>query len=165
MKIDLDTVASVTYKLKVDGELIETADKSNPLIFLVGADAMIPGFESQLLGKQPGDAYEMTILPEDGYGDVDPEAVIELSKEVFKIDGVLQEEMIQLGNSVQMKDQNGDPLLGVILEINDDTVTMDFNHELAGKTLHFVGEVIDVRTATEEEIEHGHVHGPGGHNH
>lgn len=165
MKIDKHTVASVTYALEVDGDLVEKTDQSNPLTFLVGVGMMIPGFEQQLLGKSPGDRYDITVAPEEGYGEPDPQAIVDLPKDVFKIDGELQEDMLVEGNIIPMQDQNGQPLQGVIVEVGDDTVKLDFNHMLAGKTLHFTGEVVDVREATQEEISHGHVHGPGGHHH
>jgi FKBP-type peptidyl-prolyl cis-trans isomerase SlyD len=165
MEIAKNTVASLTYSLEVEGELIESTDKDNPLVFLVGTGSMIPGFERQLLGKQKGDPYKITIEPEEGYGESDPEAVVDLSKDVFKIDGVLQEDMLEEGKVIPMQDQNGQPLQGVVVEVGEDNVKMDFNHRLAGKTLDFTGEILDVRAATSEELSHGHVHGPGGHHH
>ncbi|MFW5700580.1 MAG: FKBP-type peptidyl-prolyl cis-trans isomerase [Cyclobacteriaceae bacterium] len=165
MKIANETVASLTYSLEVDGQLIEETGKDNPLVFLVGAGSMIPGFERQLLGKEPGEGYEMTVNPSEGYGDVDPKAIIDLKKDIFVIEGEVQEELLQEGKVVPMQDQNGNPLQGIVREVHDDTVKMDFNHQLAGKTLHFKGEILDVRKATSEEISHGHAHGPGGHQH
>jgi FKBP-type peptidyl-prolyl cis-trans isomerase SlyD len=88
-----------------------------------------------------------------------------LPKDVFKIDGELQEDMLVEGNIIPLQDQQGNPMQGVVLEIGGDTVKMDLNHQLAGKTLHFSGEVLEVREATKEEIAHGHVHGPDGHHH
>lgn len=165
MKIDKNTVASVTYALEVEGELVEKTDKSNPLTFLVGVGMMIPGFEQQLVGKQPGDNYDITVQPEDAYGESDPQAIVDLPKDVFKVDGELQDDLLVEGNVIPLQDQNGSPLQAVVLEVGEDTVKMDFNHMLAGKTLHFKGEIVDVREATAEEINHGHVHGPDGHHH
>lgn len=165
MKIDKHTVASVTYALKVEGELVEQTDKSHPLTFLVGVGSMIPGFEQQLLGKQAGDRYDISVAPEEAYGETDPQAIVDLPKDVFKVDGELQEDLLVVGNVIPLQDQNGSPLQAVVLEVGDDTVKMDFNHMLAGKTLEFSGEVLEVRKATAEEISHGHVHGPGGHHH
>lgn len=165
MKIEKNTVASVTYALAVDGEPIEKTDEANPLTFLVGVGAMIPGFENQLLGKSVGEEYSIQVSPAEGYGEIDPQAIVDLSKDIFKVDGVINEEILQLGNKVPMQDQNGNPLNGVIIDIADTTVKMDFNHEMAGKTLDFEGKVVEVREATEEELAHGHVHGPGGHDH
>lgn len=165
MKIDKHTVATVTYTLEVEGDLVEKTDKANPLTFLAGVGMMIPGFEQQLVGKEAGDTYDITVIPEEGYGVSDPEAVIELPKSIFVIDGKLQEELLVEGNIVPLQDQQGSPLQGVIVEVGEDTVTMDMNHQLAGKTLHFTGEILEVRPATKEEISHGHVHGEGGHHH
>lgn len=165
MKIDKHTVATVTYTLTVEGELVEKTDKENPLTFLAGVGMMIPGFEQQLVGKQPGDTYDISVNPEDGYGVSDPEAIIDIPKSIFVIDGKLQEEMLVEGNVVPLQDQQGQPLQGVIIEVGEDTVKMDMNHQLAGKKLHFTGEVLEVRKATDEEVNHGHVHGPGGHHH
>lgn len=165
MKIDKHTVVTVTYTLDVEGDLIEKTDKNNPLTFLAGVGMMIPGFEQQLLGKQPGDTYDILVRPEEGYGESDPEAILDLPKNIFVIDGKLQEDMLVEGNVVPLQDQQGTPLQAVILEVGEDTVKVDLNHQLAGKTLHFTGEVLEVRKATKEEIDHGHVHGPGGHHH
>lgn len=165
MKIEKNTVASVTYALAVDGEPIEQTDEANPLTFLVGVGAMIPGFENQLLGKSVGDEYSIKVSPAEGYGEIDPQAIVDLSKDIFKVDGVINEDLLQLGNKVPMQDQDGNPLHGVIIDIADTTVKMDFNHEMAGKTLDFEGKVVDVREATAEELAHGHVHGPNGHQH
>ncbi len=165
MKIEKNTVTSLTYALEVEGELLEETDKNRPLTFLVGKGSMIPGFERQLMGKATGDEYDITIDPEEGYGEIDPSAIVDLSKEIFKVDGKWRDDLMQEGKSVPMQDQNGHPLEGLILEIGDDTVKMDFNHQLAGKTLHFTGEILEVRKASPEEIEHGHVHGPDGHHH
>ena len=103
--------------------------------------------------------------PEDGYGESDPQAIVDLPKDVFKVNGEIQDDLLVEGNVIPLQDQNGSPLQAVVLEVGEDTVKMDFNHMLAGKTLHFKGEVVEVRQATQEEINHGHVHGPGGHHH
>ena len=165
MKIEKHTVTSLTYALEVEGELLEETDKSHPLTFLVGTQAMIPGFERQLLGKSSGDQYDITIEPKEGYGEMNPDAIVDLSKEIFKVDGEIKNDLLQEGKVIPMQDHQGHPLQGTVLEIGDETVKMDFNHQLAGKTLHFKGEILDVRKASAEEIEHGHVHGPNGHHH
>ncbi len=165
MKIDKHTVPSLTYKLVVDGELVEETDSNNPLVFLAGVGTMIPGFERQLMGLQAGDSYSFDIEPVEGYGELNPEAVVEIPKDVFKVEGEVQNDILVVGNKVPMQDNQGRPLQGTVVEVADETVKMDFNHELAGKKLNFTGEVIEVRVASEEELEHGHVHGPGGHQH
>ena len=165
MKIDKHTVATVTYELQIEGEQVEKTTEENPLTFLAGVGMMIPGFEDQLKGKEPGDHYDITVKPEEGYGEMDPEAVVDLPKDIFVIDGKLQEDMLVEGNVIPLQDAEGNPMQGILVEVKEDTVTIDFNHQLAGKTLHFKGEVLDVRKATAEEVSHGHVHGPGGHHH
>ncbi len=165
MKIEKHTVASVTYSLEVDGNLIEKTDEQNPLTFLVGLGQMIPGFENQLVGKDQGESYDITVSPAEGYGEIDPSAIVELPQDVFKVDGTIDLNVMKVGNVVPMQDQNGNRLQGTVQQINESTVTVDFNHQLAGKTLNFKGQVLTVRTATPEEVEHGHVHGPGGHQH
>ncbi|MEM9328349.1 MAG: peptidylprolyl isomerase [Bacteroidota bacterium] len=165
MKIDKHTVAAVTYSLEVDGTPIEKADAQNPLRFLVGVGQMIPGFESQLLGKDQGESYEITVSPKDGYGEIDPDAIVDVPQDIFKVDGTIDLNIMKVGNVVPMQDQNGHQFQGTIQEIKESTVTVDFNHEMAGKTLNFKGEILEVRAATAEEIDHGHVHGPGEHHH
>jgi FKBP-type peptidyl-prolyl cis-trans isomerase SlyD len=165
MKIDKHTVASVTYTLSIEGQEIEQAGKDNPLTFLVGVGMMIPGFENQLLGKAPGDSYNITVEPSEGYGEVNDDAIAYLPISVFMVDGQLQEDMLTPGMVIPLQDQDGNPMEATILEVEEERVKMDFNHMLAGKTLNFSGEVLEVRQATAEEIDHGHVHGPGGHHH
>jgi len=165
MKITKHTVPSVSYSLNIDGEVIDQAEKSNPLTFLAGTESMIPGFENQLEGLSKGDTYDFAVQPEEGYGKVNLEAIVDVPKNIFIVEGEMKEDLLVVGNTVPMQDNQGNSLKGIILEITEETVKMDFNHPLAGKVLNFTGEVIDVREATKEELEHGHVHGPGGHQH
>jgi len=165
MKITTNTVPSVTYTLSVEGQLIESTDSQNPLVYLHGANSMIPGFEKELEGLEKGDQFDFTVSSQEGYGDAFPDAIVDLPKDNFVVDGKFQEEIVQVGSTIPMQDQEGNPLRGVVQSISEDTVKVDFNHPLAGKDLHFTGEVIDLREADEGEIAHGHVHGPGGHQH
>ena len=165
MKIVKHTVPSVTYTLVVDGEVVDMAEKDKPLSFIHGIGMMVPGFESNLEGLTSGTKYDFKLTPEDAYGVYNEEAVVDLPISTFMVDGKVNEKMLNVGQVVPMQDQNGSPLNGTIMEINKEAVKMDFNHMLAGKELNFIGEIIDVREATKEEIEHGHIHGPGGHQH
>ena len=165
MKIVKHTVPSVTYTLVVDGEVVDMAEKDKPLSFIHGIGMMVPGFESNLEGLTSGTKYDFKLTPEDAYGAYNEEAVVDLPISTFMVDGKVNEKMLNVGQVVPMQDQNGSPLNGTIMEINKEAVKMDFNHMLAGKELNFTGEIIDVREATKEEIEHGHIHGPGGHQH
>ncbi len=163
MKIAKNTVPSVSYVLTVDGEVVDEAKKETPLSFIFGVGGMIPGFEKNLDGLETGDAYEFTLSPDEAYGEYNQNAVVDLPINTFSVDGKIQEDLLVVGKVIPMQDQNGNPLNGTIVQVGDDSIKMDFNHMLAGKSLHFVGEVIEVRAASPEELEHGHVHGPDGH--
>ncbi len=165
MKISKHTVPSVSYTLRVEGEIVDQATVEEPLTFLFGIGAMIPGFEKNLAEKEQGDEYDFVLQPEEAYGNYDSNAIVDLPIDTFKIDGKVQDDILKIGNVVPMQDQHGTPLRGIVKEITDANVTMDFNHVLAGKELHFTGSIVEVREATSEEIEHGHVHGPEGHQH
>lgn len=172
MEIGKNKVVSVDYHLTVkmpdtgNEELIEKTDKANPFVFLFGSGNLIAGFENNLAGKKVGDSFDFLIASADGYGDHDPEHVVNIPIEAFKgEDGKLNTDEIAVGNTLPMVDNQGNRLQGVVEEVNEMFVRMDFNHPLAGQDLHFVGKVIDIREASEEEIAHGHVHGPGGHHH
>ncbi len=165
-----NTVVSLTYELRVSDEngqqtLVETAEADEPMIFLFGRSGMPEHFEAALLGKTSGDAFEITLAPEEGYGEYDEEMLITLPKNTFEVDGQLDEEMVQVGNYLPMADNEGNHMQGRVDEITADAVRIDFNHPLAGMTMHFEGRVAEVRPATQVEIEHGHVHGPDGHHH
>lgn len=165
-----DMVVSVHYELKVDnnGELV-VADKSNPaqpLVYIQGAGMLLPDFESNLSGKTVGDTVEFIIAPEKGYGVRNEEDIVRIPIDSFKDkDGNVDTNVIKAGNVLPMMDDQGHQFQGLVLEVTDDSVIMDFNHPMAGKELNFSVTVVDVRPATSEELEHGHVHGPGGHHH
>lgn len=168
MQIDQHKVVTLHYRLQesnVEGELIETTFGSDPLVFLYGVGQMLPEFERQLSGKSAGDEFQFGIAAADAYGESDPEALVELPLDVFIIDGELAEDLLEIGRRIPMSDQDGNQLIGTILALKDDGVLMDFNHPMAGQDLYFTGVIESVRAATEGEIAHGHVHGPGGHHH
>jgi len=165
MKITKNTVPSVTYMLTVEGDKIDQADESNPLVYLAGVGMMIPGFEKELEGMSAGDSFDFHLTSEDAYGPRIDEAVVPVPVDVFHVEGKLDEEVVKVGATLPMQDQNGNPMQGTIIEMQTEAVVMDFNHPLAGKDLHFEGTVVEVREATAEELEHGHPHGPGGHQH
>lgn len=163
MQIAINKVVSVTYKLhsnlpQQEQQHVETADEKNPLQFIFGSGMMIPGFEKGLTGKSLGDAFSFSIEPEEAYGASDETAVINLPIDIFKVDDVIDFNVLKVGNILPMSDNQGNVLNGRVMKFDDAMVTMDFNHPLAGHHLHFSGNVIGVRDATQEEIEHGHVH-------
>lgn len=158
----------MTYILSendVKGNLIQEVTKDQPFVTLFGAGALLPKFENELEGLQVGDSYGFALTSQEGYGEVNPQAVVELDKKIFEVDGKIDEEMLKVGNTIPMQNDQGQPLSGLVKEIKEDKVVMDFNHPLAGVNLYFTGEILDVREATAEELEHGHVHGSGGHHH
>lgn len=168
MKVGTKKVVSLTYELRhqdAQGELIQKVEKDRPFVYLFGVGGLLPKFEESLNGLAVGDKFSFNLSANEGYGQPNDEAVIDLDKKIFEVDGKIDEELLQVGNQITMQDQNGNPLDGVVMEISDDTVKMDFNHPLAGMDLHFSGDILEVRDATAEELSHGHVHGPHGHNH
>lgn len=156
MRITTNKYVSVTYDLNVgegeERELMERATTEVPLSFIFGTGMMLPSFEDALKGLKVGDTFNFIISPANGYGDFNEEHIMDLPKNIFEVDGKFDSEMIKEGNTVPMMDADGNRLNGSVLEVKDDVVVMDFNHPLAGETLHFTGEVIDVHDPTAEEI-------------
>lgn len=165
MKIKKHVVPSVSYTLTVDGEIVDQAGKDHPLTFIQGIGMMVPGFEKNLEGLTAGQSYEFTLEPSEAYGEYEEDALVKLPLSAFAVDGQVKTEFLEVGKTVPMQDQHGHPMNGVVVEVDNESVTMDFNHMLAGKRLHFTGEIVNVREATADEIGHGHIHGPGGHHH
>ncbi len=168
MMIAPNTVVSLTYVLReahAGGTLIQEVDQEEPFSFLFGLGHTLPEFEAQLLGKKQGDQVAFSIDSANAYGAVDEDQVISLPKSSFEIDGEVAEIFLQVGAVVPLETEDGQQLSGIVSEIGEDDVKVDLNHPLAGKDLHFTLEVISVRRATDEEVAHGHVHGPGGHQH
>jgi FKBP-type peptidyl-prolyl cis-trans isomerase SlyD len=168
MKVGKDKVVTLTYELRLhdeNGEVIQKVEENRPFVHLFGAGTLLPSFENNLNGLVPGDEFGFHLSAEEAYGDLSNEAIVELDKEIFMIDGKLDEEIVAVGKMVAMQDENGRPLEGTVLDIKDKSVIMDFNHPLAGESLYFSGKIADVREATDEEKSHGHVHGEGGHQH
>ena len=163
MKIANNSVVTLNYRLNAglpDAPMqhIESTDPKNPFRFLSGAGGLIQGFENNLMGLEPGDSFDFKLSPADAYGETDKDAIVALPVDIFKHEGALDMEILKVGNMVPMRDHEGHTLNGRIAAFNDQTVTMDFNHPLAGHALHFAGEIVEVREATPEEISHGHVH-------
>jgi len=163
MNVSKDKVVSVIYELKTDvaGEVIEKAVKETPLTFLCGAGQMLEKFEANLAGLKVGDAFDFKLTSEEAYGKASEEAIIDLPKHIFEVEGKVDEEVIKVGNVVPMQDSAGRKLQGIVLEMAEETVKMDFNHPLAGDDLFFKGEVIEVRDATEEELQQANAQGCG----
>ena len=161
MHIAEQSVVSIHYTLTNDaGETLDTSDGREPLVYLHGAQNIIPGLENELTGKSVGDSFDVTIQPEEAYGTVNPELVQTVPHSAFE--GV---EKVEPGMQFQARGDDGETQVITVTEVADSGVTIDGNHPLAGQVLNFSVRVEEIREATEEEIEHGHVHGPGGHHH
>lgn len=160
MQITANKVATITYVLKDnDGTLIDQADKNSPFAFILGVGSIIPGLETALEGKGAGDNINVTIEPADGYGQRDESMIQVMSKDMF-------EGVDEVTPGMQFHAQTNEGMSVVtVTGVEDNNVTIDGNHPLAGVTLNFDVDVLEVRDPTEEELDHGHVHGPGGHNH
>jgi len=159
MKITANKAVSAEYELYVDGEtegeleLMEKASSEQPLNFVYGVGMMLPKFEENLFGLQVGDKFDFVINTEDAYGEYDDESVLDLDRAIFEIDGKLDEEMIYEGNVVPLMDNEGNRINAQVVTITDTHVKVDLNHPLAGETLHFKGSVLEVREASEKELE------------
>ncbi|MBK5720318.1 FKBP-type peptidyl-prolyl cis-trans isomerase [Dysgonomonas sp. Marseille-P4677] len=156
MKISTNKFVSLSYDLNVgegeERELMERATAETPLDFIYGTNSMLEAFEKNIDGLAEGDSFEFVLTPDEAYGEYDDEHVVDLPRNIFEQDGVLNEEVIFEGNTVPMMDSNGNRLNGSVVAVKEDVITMDFNHPLAGETLNFSGKVLTVRESTPEEI-------------
>jgi len=164
MVIAKDSVVSISYELKLpkkNNEIVETVNNNNPLVFILGHGNLLPKFESNLTGLNIGDKFDFMLKSEEAYGIISADAIVDLPKTVFMVEGEINEDILVLDNIIPMMDQGGNRFNGRVIELSDTNVKMDFNHPLAGEDLHFKGEVVEVREATSEELEHGHIHAGG----
>lgn len=160
MIIESNKVVRMHYVLKNDlKEIVDSTEGREPLAYIQGNGHLISGLEAELEGKVAGDKISVSIPPEKAYGVRNDELVVNVSKSGFQGD---QEPSV--GMQVQVDTPDGQQLAHID-KIDGDTVTLDLNHPLSGETLHFDVEITEVRDATAEELDHGHVHGPGGHQH
>jgi FKBP-type peptidyl-prolyl cis-trans isomerase SlyD len=160
MKIDKNKVVSIDYKLTGDdGNVIDSSEGRDPLAYLHGNGNIVSGLEEALDGKTSGDSVTVSIPPEKGYGIRDESKMVQVPKEQLK-----GADQIQAGMQFQAQTPEGAQLF-TVAKVEETSVTLDANHPLAGATLNFDVTIRDVREATEEEVSHGHVHGPGGHQH
>jgi FKBP-type peptidyl-prolyl cis-trans isomerase SlyD len=156
MQVGSQKAVTIHYVLKDDdGEVLDSSEKREPLTYLHGTGSVVPGLEKALEGKAVGDAVNVTLTPDEGYGPRDERLVRNMP--VRKI----REARIEVGGRYPADTPEG-PRLVLVTALRGDYATVDANHPLAGMTLHFAVEVVGVRDATAEEMAHGHVHGPGG---
>jgi FKBP-type peptidyl-prolyl cis-trans isomerase SlyD len=159
--VEHGVIVRLEYTLQIEDEMVESTDEEGPIEFLQGYGEIIPGLEAALYGMQVGQEKDVTVDPEDGYGEYDGEAFEEVPLEIFPEDMDLS-----LGMPVELYDEDADETVdGFIAEIRTDTVMVDLNHPLAGETLNFHVKVVGLRPATPEELAHGHAHSEDGHEH
>lgn len=157
----MDTTSSkyitVAYELYTDyngkNELVEKAPAEHPFQFISDMGTTLDAFEAQIKPLQKGEKFDFTLSVEEAYGEYEQERVLELNKDIFKINGKFDNEHIYPGSVVPLMNNDGARFNGTIVEVKDNTVTVDLNHPLAGKALHFIGEVTENRDATKEEIQ------------
>ncbi|MDX5299436.1 MAG: peptidylprolyl isomerase [Gammaproteobacteria bacterium] len=153
-------VVTIHYTLTNDeGEVLDSSEGRDPLSYLEGAQNIIQGLERELTAQQTGAKLKVSIQPADAYGEVQEDLIQPVPRAAFQ--GV---DSVEVGMQFQASGPGGPQIVRVI-GLDGDTVVVDANHPLAGQTLHFQVEIVETRAASEEELEHGHVHGPGGHHH
>jgi FKBP-type peptidyl-prolyl cis-trans isomerase SlyD len=152
-KIAEGVVVSMTYVLTVDGEEVGRANAEEPLEYLHGAENIVPGLEAALDGKAVGDKVNVTVPPEDAYGYYDEDEVDE-----FDLEDIPGGEALEPGMMVEVEDDDGFIYTGTVMEVTEDSIVVDFNPPLAGKTLTFDVQVVGLREADAEELDHGHPH-------
>lgn len=162
MKIGQNKVVGLCYELEVDGEIVDRTTKERPLDYIHGTGALLAKFESGVEGLEPGEKFSFTLAPSEGYGEVDPDRIIDLPKQAFEVNGVIQEGLLVPGTTIPMLNGRGGVVPGKVLEVHQDYVKMDLNSPMAGKTLNFSGEILFVREATEKELHDG-LHGENVH--
>jgi len=151
-------VVSMEYTLSVDGEVLDSSKDAGPLQFLAGYDNIVPGLEREMVGMKIGESKDVLVLPEDGYGEFDEEAFMEVPRSEFPTDMELEE-----GLELNVTDEDGQHQIAFVESFNDKNVRLDFNHPLAGAELQFNVKVVALRDATKEELDHGHAHEEGHH--
>jgi len=160
MQIGDQKVVTLHYTLKDNEGTVIDQSEDGSFAYLHGARNIIPGLESALAGKSAGDEVTVSVLPEEGYGARDDSMLQQVPKSMFEDDS-----QIAVGSQFHAQGPNGEMLVVTVMEIHDEHVVVDGNHPLAGVELNFDVTIVEVRDASEEEVEHGHVHGPEGHHH
>ena len=160
MEIIENRVVQMHYTLRDDaGATLDTSEGKDPLTYMHAEGSIIPGLFKAITGKKVGEKVSVVVAPEEGYGQQDENMIQQVPREAFK--GM---EDLAVGVKVQAETEQG-VQIATVTDVKETEVTIDLNHPLAGVTLHFDVEIVDIRDATEEEISHGHIHGPGGHQH
>ena len=168
MQISEKKVVTITYELYIqsqedDYEIVEVVGEDQPMVYLAGHSGLPEDFETKMAGLKVGDEFDFELGPQEGFGDFSEDDVADFPLDMFKIEnGEIPADLLEIGNFVPFTNDDGSQITGRIYAVLDHTVQVDFNHPLAGKTLKFEGKVIGLREASQEELDHGHVHGEGG---
>ena len=152
MKVEKSKMVSVDYTLTVDGAIADKSQPGQPLQFICGTGMLLPKFEEAIMGLGAGEKVSFTLEPKDGYGETIAEAIVELPKTVFMMDGKVAEEILFVGSQIPMATADGQHMMGVVKEVKEESVMMDFNHPMAGKNLNFDVTVVAVRDTTPEDL-------------
>ncbi len=155
MEISRNKFVTLSYVLRLngfEGEIVEETSEDKPLEFIFGTGRMLQMFEEKLEGLKVGEDFNFKLTADEAYGQVNEEAKVEIPKNIFEVDGKIDEDLIKVGNMVPMQDAQGNRLNGIVLDITDENVKMDFNHPLAGDDLYFAGSITEVREATDSEM-------------
>ena len=158
MNIGKNKVVELCYELTVDGEIVDKTTKEKPLDYIHGTGSLLEKFEKNVEGLEPGGKFSFTLTPAEGYGEVDPDRIIDLPKEAFAVNGQIREDLLVPGTTIPMVNGRGGIVPGKVIEVSESSVKMDLNSPMAGKTLNFAGEIVSVREATEKELKEG-LHG------
>jgi len=162
MTITKNSIATLHYTLKDDaGEVLDIADENNPFLYMHGVGGMIPGLEKALENRAAGENVVVSVPPAEAYGERNPDLTQDVPREMF---GEVDDDDMKVGAQFQAQTDQGVEII-TVAAIEGDTIKIDGNHPMAGETLHFDVNILDIRDATDEEISHGHPHGPGGHQH
>ncbi len=152
-KVDDGKVVSMHYTLHVDGNVVDSSEGGEPLEFIQGMGHIIPGLEHELYDMEVGQSKNITVPARDGYGETDENAFMDVPRQSFPANVPLDK-----GTELELRDQSGHPVYARVDAVSDENVRLDMNHPLAGKDLNFDVKIAGVRTATEDEVSHGHVH-------
>ena len=171
MKVGKNSVVELCYELEVDGEIVDRTTKEKPLDYIHGTGSLLEKFEQNVEGLEPGGRFKFTLTPAEGYGEVDPDRIIDLPLEAFEVNGEIRKDLLVPGATIPMMNSRGGIVPGKVIEVSEKFVKMDLNSPMAGKTLNFSGEVVSVREATATELKDGlhgehaarqcHCHGEG----
>jgi FKBP-type peptidyl-prolyl cis-trans isomerase SlyD len=158
LKVADGQVIEMDYTLRVDGAIIDASSEHGPIEFIQGKGNIIPGLEKALYGMTVGESKDVVVLAGDAYGEKDSQAYMEVPRNQFPVDIPMES-----GTQMELHDEAGQPMVARIDRVGETSVWLDFNHPLAGKELHFAVKIAGLRPATQQELDHGHVH--SGHDH